>query len=283
MGVTNGPNLGRIINAATGDLFDVDFRSLLRMLDVLLQGAVISRTLTSAPGSPANGDRYIVGASATGAWSGHDKSIAVWTTDNPATPGGLWEFYAPEPGWAVVSIADASLYIYLAGAWSAVSGGGGGGIPAGSNVVQLINFNTTDTFNGYTLFLKIPGRNILNMASSWKFSLWVVSGTFTADNCKVLRTAIDSLTVIDSTNVTWSGGACSIGPGEQFCDAISLALDTAHDYWVAIHGTSNSPLKVQAIVPSHLTGAGYAAGDKTAVSTIPSTNAEVGVSRVISS
>lgn len=126
MSVSNGPNLGRMINALTGDTFDVDFRSFLRMIDVLLQDAVISKTLTAPPGSPANGDRYIVGASATGAWSGHDKSIAVWTTDNPATPGGLWEFYAPKPGWMVVNIADSTIYTYVSSAWTAVVGGGGG-------------------------------------------------------------------------------------------------------------------------------------------------------------
>ena len=113
MSVTDGPNLGIMINAATGDNFDVQFRAFLRAIDVLLQGAVISKTLTSPPGSPANGDRYIVGASATGAWSGKDKNIAIWTTDNPLAPSGEWEFYAPKAGWLVVNLADSDIYQYL--------------------------------------------------------------------------------------------------------------------------------------------------------------------------
>jgi Protein of unknown function (DUF2793) len=117
MSVSNGPNLGVMINALTGDSFDAAFRAFLRAIDVLLQGAVISKTLTAPPGSPANGDRYIVGASPTGAWAGQAKSIAVWTTDNPATPSGLWEFYPPKSGWLVYNIADSTFYNYSGSAW----------------------------------------------------------------------------------------------------------------------------------------------------------------------
>lgn len=127
MSVSYGPNLGKMINAATGDSFDADFRTFLRAIDVLLQGATISKTLTAPPGSPANGDRYIVAASPTGAWAGQAKAIAVWTTDNPGTPGGLWEFYAPKAGWLVYNVADTTFYAYSGSAWGALTGGGGGG------------------------------------------------------------------------------------------------------------------------------------------------------------
>jgi len=42
----------------------------LRLLDGLLQLAVLDRHLTTPPASPADGDRYIVASGATGAWSG---------------------------------------------------------------------------------------------------------------------------------------------------------------------------------------------------------------------
>lgn len=125
MSVSNGPNLGLMINALTGDAYDVDFRKFLRAIEVLLQGAVISKTLAAPPGSPANGDRYIVAASPTGAWAGHADAIAVWTTDNPASPSGVWEFYVPKPGWMVANIATSTVQVYFAGAWAAIAGGGG--------------------------------------------------------------------------------------------------------------------------------------------------------------
>jgi hypothetical protein len=97
MSVSFGPNLGFIINALTGDNFDAAFRAMLRGIDVLVMPVVKDHTLATPPGSPANGDRYIVAASPTGAWSGHAGSIAVWTTDDPA--GNAWQFYAPQVGW----------------------------------------------------------------------------------------------------------------------------------------------------------------------------------------
>jgi len=135
MSVSNGPNLGVMINAVTGDSFPTDFRKLLRAIDVLLQVSVKSKTLSAPPGSPANGDRYIVASGATGAWSGHSTHIAVWTTDNPASPSGVWEFYTPQQGWMVPNLGDSTVYVFLSGAWTALSGGGGGALAALSDVV----------------------------------------------------------------------------------------------------------------------------------------------------
>lgn len=146
MAVSNGPNLGKMISAATGDPFDVDFRKLLRAIDVLLQGAVISRTLTAPPGSPANGDRYVVGAGPTGAWATYGGAIAVWTTDNPAAPSGEWEFYVPKTGWLVYSLADAAFYAYSGSAWAVLAGGGGSSTLAGDTDVAL-----TSPSNGQVL------------------------------------------------------------------------------------------------------------------------------------
>lgn len=325
MSVTNGPRRGVMINALTGDLFDSDFRKFLRAIDALLFCSVINMSTSAPPGSPANGDAYIVNPSGSGAWAGHNNAIAIWTTDNPATPGGLWEFYAAAKGVIVYSVADVALYCWTGSAWSALAGGGGGsstlagdtdvvisspsnnqvltyesssskwknknatgggggGIPTGSNVVPLVPLTLTDNFSGFTIMFKIAGRAIVNLASSWQFSIWVVSGTFTADHSSILRTAIDDLTtVIDVTTVLWGGSAaCSVGAGEQFCDAISLALDTAHDYWIAIHGTSATNLKTINTVPAAYAGSGYASGDQTSASSIPSVSGEVAISRIIS-
>ena len=49
----------------------------LRALDAIVQLSVKDRDLAAPPGSPAEGDRYIVAASPTGAWAGHAGDIAV--------------------------------------------------------------------------------------------------------------------------------------------------------------------------------------------------------------
>ena len=47
------------------------------LIQALLNG-VIDKDLTAPPGSPAEGDTYIVGASATGAWAGQDDHLATY-------------------------------------------------------------------------------------------------------------------------------------------------------------------------------------------------------------
>ena len=48
----------------------------LRLLDGLVQLAVLDRNLLAPPGAPADGDRHIVASGATSLWTGWDGSIA---------------------------------------------------------------------------------------------------------------------------------------------------------------------------------------------------------------
>lgn len=63
-------------------------------LDALVQLSVIDRDLATPPGSPADGDRYLVAASPTGAWSGSAGRIALWQD-------GAWSFLQPRAGWLI--------------------------------------------------------------------------------------------------------------------------------------------------------------------------------------
>ena len=64
----------------------------IRSLDAIVQLSVVDRDLVSAPGAPSDGDRFLVAAAATGAWSGKDGKIAAWQD-------GAWAFLTPRPGW----------------------------------------------------------------------------------------------------------------------------------------------------------------------------------------
>lgn len=59
------------------------------------QESVLDRDLTTPPGSPATGDRYIVAAVAAGAWTGQEDSIAEWD-------GSQWVFSVPDNGTATI-------------------------------------------------------------------------------------------------------------------------------------------------------------------------------------
>jgi hypothetical protein len=86
-------------------------------LDALIQLSAASQTLTVPPGSPAEGDRYIVAAGATGAWAGKTGNLALWTN-------GAWAFYVPRAGWTCYIAATSNLWAYSGSAWVAVTGGG---------------------------------------------------------------------------------------------------------------------------------------------------------------
>lgn len=66
----------------------------LNILDALVQPVAKDRDLSAPPGSPAEGDVWIVGAGASGAWSGQEKKLAQFI-------GGAWGFYAPAAGYRV--------------------------------------------------------------------------------------------------------------------------------------------------------------------------------------
>lgn len=68
----------------------VTHNTALRQLEGQLIRA-LDRDLTAPPGSPANGDTYIVATGGSGAWAGKDKYIAHWF-------GGAWSTYAPKEG-----------------------------------------------------------------------------------------------------------------------------------------------------------------------------------------
>jgi hypothetical protein len=122
MSVTTGPKKGLMISAADGDSCGTQFRAMLRALDTFLFAYVIDHTLTTPPGSPSNGAAYIVAATGSGAWAGHNNSIAVWSTDNPSAPSGEWEFYAPENGWTCFTRNGSSLLYWSGSAWVSVAG-----------------------------------------------------------------------------------------------------------------------------------------------------------------
>ena len=65
------PNLSLPYIMAAQSQKHVTHNEAIRALDAIVQLAVLDRDLTAPPGSPADGARYIVGTSPTGAWSGH--------------------------------------------------------------------------------------------------------------------------------------------------------------------------------------------------------------------
>jgi hypothetical protein len=82
----------------------------LRLLDLLVQPAVMDRDRTVPPEAPSEGDRHLVAVGAEGGWAGHDNEIALFET-------GVWIFHVPRPGWRVEVLADGGAAVFDGAGW----------------------------------------------------------------------------------------------------------------------------------------------------------------------
>jgi hypothetical protein len=83
----------------------------LALLDAALHPAVEEGPIATPPGAPAEGQSWIVGESATGAWGGQEWRIATWTAAG-------WRFVAPVPGMLAWNL-DAGCWLTWSGTgWS---------------------------------------------------------------------------------------------------------------------------------------------------------------------
>lgn len=89
----------------------------LRLLDGLVQLAVEDRDITAPPGSPGDGDCWIVASGATGAWAGWDDDIAMWSD-------GSWYRLAARTGFRAWVKDEAQLVVLASGGWAALGAGG---------------------------------------------------------------------------------------------------------------------------------------------------------------
>ncbi len=96
--------------AAGGDATTKDY------IDSLVQGLDWQQSvldeLATPPGSPTTGDRYLVIATATGDWVGHEDDIAEWD-------GSVWAFTTPNKGFAVWIEDVGNQKVYNGSAWVA--------------------------------------------------------------------------------------------------------------------------------------------------------------------
>jgi len=80
------------------------------------QNSVLDKDLTAPPGSPSEGDRYIVASGGTGDWDTHDDDIAEYD-------GSEWVFETPNKGFTAYVEDESRWLVFNGTAW--VTGGGG--------------------------------------------------------------------------------------------------------------------------------------------------------------
>lgn len=120
--MTSTPNLGLPYLDAAQAQKHVTHNEALRLLDAAVQIAVLDITRTAPPASPADGERHVVAAGATGAWSGHAQAIACWQD-------GAWAFLVPKQGWCAWSAADDAMMVFDGTLWGPLGAPSLDGLP----------------------------------------------------------------------------------------------------------------------------------------------------------
>jgi hypothetical protein len=143
--VDSTPNLGLPYIMAAQSQKHVTHNEAIRALDAVVQLGVLDRNLGAPPSSPAEGARYIVAASPSGAWSGHAGKVAAYQD-------GAWMFYTPSEGW-IAWVADEDIAVVWTGsAWGSLATGEGGGGGDGEGDFDTLGINATaDSTNRLTV------------------------------------------------------------------------------------------------------------------------------------
>jgi len=243
------------VNAAQRE---VVHNAALRSLDALVQLAVLDRDLATPPGAPSDGQRWIVAASPTGAWSGHTGHVAAWQD-------GAWHFYVPRVGWYAYLIDDGNLIAWNGSAWvSALA------MLATLQNLALLGVGTTaDATNPFSAKLNntlwvaktvAEGgdgnlRYKLSKESAAKTLSLLLQDNFsgraeiglTGDDDLHLKVSSDGSTWTDAVKVAGASGAVAITASN------ALALP------VGRQGATNPALQVDASAASCVTGLKFAA------------------------
>lgn len=113
--MTSTANLKLPYLAANQAQKHVTINESLRMLDVLVQLSVLSRTLTAPPATPGEGERFIIPSAATGAWAGRSGQIAAYQD-------GGWTYYVPFTGWHAFVAGEQLLVSFDGTNWTEAAG-----------------------------------------------------------------------------------------------------------------------------------------------------------------
>jgi len=102
---SNTPRAQLPLLAAAQAQKHVTHNDALLQLDALIFARFLSRNLSTPPATPADGDTYLVKATATGAWTGQNGQIAY-------ANGGVWRFAAPFTGLTAYVVDEAKLIVF---------------------------------------------------------------------------------------------------------------------------------------------------------------------------
>ena len=165
----------------------------------------------------------------------------------------------------------------------------GGGATSGTPVIQGARPNSggSNGFSNYTFEALMEGGQLNVLAATFKITFQYCGGTGVSIHKAVIkRTIKGSLTVVDTTNITFNSGSSTYDaafgftasctatwtPAYVTSDSVSLQLDSSHDYYIMEYldadGVYNSSIGIGALGSSGVMIGYYSSGDHTGDSTV---------------
>jgi hypothetical protein len=167
MSIVYGTKITTLMSsAANGDTYGDPERRIFRGIQALMMPNVISIFGNTPPGSPTNGQTYIVGSAPTGLWAGQANNIAYWALDpqDGVATTGIWEFYAPQVGWTAFNQATGAAITWNGTTWAppVIVSNSTAVTPVGSNP-SAVGINAA-LGNSFVVAL-VPGVNNLTITN----------------------------------------------------------------------------------------------------------------------
>lgn len=261
--MTDTANLGLPFIEGSQAQKHVTHNEALRILDAVIQVAVLDANRTAPPASPADGDRHIVAASPTGAWSGHAFAIAT-------REDGAWRFLVPSTGWIAWSADDDILLVFDGSVWRSLSD-----LPSAvamfgvnttadstnkftvrSNAVLLTDLATADGGSGDVRLQlsKQASGNTASVVFSNAFSGRAEFGLVGSDAFR-LKVSPDGSSFVDGFTIDQASGNLTLPRGLALSGVISPAQITANQNDYAPAGLANaSVLRISTDAARDVTG-----------------------------
>lgn len=187
---------------------------------------VKDRDLATPPGSPADGDAYLVAASPTGAWAGQAGKIAFYMNT-------AWLFVTVKEGFEIEVEDEDAAFTYRGAAWvSSLSG------------VRPIGFFFTSTPTASEILVLYTAVEAITIADDFAGSQGDVGTNPTTSfvlDVQKNGTSIGSVTISTAGAFTFAttGGAVSLAAGDQLkVVAPAVADATAADVSITFKGVA---------------------------------------------
>jgi len=137
--------------------------SLLR-LDALVQPSARSATTSAQPGSPADGDVYLLPAGKTGAaWGAMANGAIAYYRD------GAWEELTPHAGWRCYVEDEAALYAHNGSAWKRIAAEQEHRLiftPGGDGVISIYRIDTARVQNPRTATIDSVASDTITLSAA---------------------------------------------------------------------------------------------------------------------